>query len=39
MNDGSLYRYKDGVNGMRLGFASLNTDEIQKFMGALKECR
>ncbi|OQP58728.1 PLP-dependent aminotransferase family protein [Niastella populi] len=39
MNDGSLYRYKDDVNGIRLGFASLNTEEMQKFIGALKECR
>lgn len=39
MNDGSLYRYKDDVNGIRLGFASLNTEELQKFIGALKECR
>lgn len=39
MNDGSLYKYKDDVNGIRLGFASLNTDEMQKFIGALKESR
>lgn len=39
MNDGSLYRYKDDVNGIRLGFASLNTEEMQKFIGALRECR
>ena len=39
MNDGSLYKYKDDVNGIRLGFASLNTDEMQKFFGALKESR
>jgi GntR family transcriptional regulator / MocR family aminotransferase len=39
MNDGSLYKYKDDVNGIRLGFASLNTDEMQQFIDALKECR
>ncbi|MCK7556016.1 PLP-dependent aminotransferase family protein [Chitinophaga sedimenti] len=39
MNEGSLYRYNENVNGIRLGFASLNTAEMQKFIGALKECR
>jgi len=39
MNDGSLHKYKVDVNGIRLGFASLNKDEMQKFFGALKECR
>ncbi len=39
MNDGSLYKYKDDVNGIRLGFASLNTDEMQKFIDALNECK
>lgn len=39
MNDGSLYRYKDDINGIRLGFASLNTEEMQKFIGVLKDCR
>lgn len=36
MNDGSLYRYKHDVNGVRLGFASLNENEMQKFMETLK---
>lgn len=36
MNDGSLYRYKADVNGVRLGFASLNVQEMQDFIGALQ---
>lgn len=36
MNDGSLYRYKQDVNGVRLGFASLNPREMQRFFEALK---
>lgn len=39
MNDGSLYKYKADVNGIRIGFASLNADEMQKFMEALKASR
>jgi len=39
MNDGSIYKYKDDVNGMRLGFASLNANEMQTFSQALKEAR
>lgn len=39
MNDGSVHKYKDDVNGMRLGFASLNTDEMQRFIGALQASR
>jgi GntR family transcriptional regulator/MocR family aminotransferase len=39
MNDGSVYKYKDDVNGIRLGFASLNTDEMQKFIEALRESK
>lgn len=31
MNDGSLYRYSDTVNGIRVGFASLDDKEIEKF--------
>lgn len=36
MNDGSLYRYKADVNGIRLGFASLNAQEMQRFIEALR---
>lgn len=39
LNDGSLYRYKQDVNGLRLGFASLDPDETQKFMETLKASR
>lgn len=39
LNDGSLHRYKTDVNGIRLGFASLNTNEMQAFARALKESR
>ncbi|PWG81944.1 aminotransferase-like domain-containing protein [Pararcticibacter amylolyticus] len=31
MNEGSLYRYSPDINGARLGFASLNPDEMSKF--------
>jgi len=39
MNDGSVYRYKADVNGIRLGFASLNEDEMQRFIRALRESK
>ncbi|WP_256012201.1 PLP-dependent aminotransferase family protein [Desertivirga xinjiangensis] len=39
MNDGSLYKYSDSVNGMRLGFASLNDEEMLKFARALGEVK
>lgn len=39
MNDGSLYRYKNDVNAMRLGFASLDESEMETFAKALKESR
>lgn len=39
LNDGSIYKYKDDTNGMRLGFASLNTNEMQSFAHALKKSR
>lgn len=39
MNDGSLYKYKEDVNGIRFGFASLNEKELQTFAMALKEAR
>lgn len=39
LNDGSLHKYKESVNGIRLGFASLNTNEMQAFFQALKESR
>lgn len=39
MNDGSIYQYKADVNGMRLGFASLNSTEMQSFAKALKKSR
>lgn len=39
LNDGSLHKYKDNVNGIRLGFASLNTNEMQTFAQALKKSR
>ncbi|GAA4321131.1 hypothetical protein GCM10023149_20800 [Mucilaginibacter gynuensis] len=31
MNDGSMYRYSETVNGIRVGFASLDDEEIEKF--------
>jgi len=39
LNDGSIFRYSDQVNGVRFGFASLNTNELQTFGRALKESR
>lgn len=39
LNDGSLHKYKEDVNGVRLGFASLNTNEMQTFAQALKKSR
>lgn len=39
MNEGSIYKYKNDVNGMRLGFASLNASEMQTFAQALKASR
>lgn len=37
LNDGSLYPYRTDVNGIRLGFASLNENELQTFNQALKQ--
>lgn len=39
LNDGSIYQYKADVNGMRLGFASLNSTEMESFAQALKKSR
>lgn len=39
LNDGSIHRYKDDVNSIRLGFASLNADEMATFARALKASR
>ncbi len=39
LNEGSLHRYKDNVNGIRLGFASLNANEMETFAKALSESR
>ena len=39
MNDGSIYKYKHDVNGIRFGFASLNMSEMQSFANALKRSR
>ncbi|MEJ2880174.1 aminotransferase-like domain-containing protein [Pedobacter sp. GR22-6] len=39
MNDGSIYRYSETVNGIRLGFASLNDDEMDRFAAALAELK
>ena len=39
MNDGSVYKYSDRINGVRLGFASLNDDEMSKFIRALAEVK
>lgn len=39
MNDGSIYKYKNDVNGIRFGFASLNSNEMQFFSHALKGSR
>ncbi len=39
LNDGSIYQYKDDVNAMRLGFASLDAHEMQSFAKALKKSR
>ncbi len=39
MNDGSIYKYKNDVNGIRFGFASLNSNEMQFFLHALKGSR
>lgn len=39
LNDGSLYQYKENLNGMRLGFASLNLNEMQTFQQALQKSR
>ncbi|UYQ95004.1 PLP-dependent aminotransferase family protein [Chitinophaga horti] len=39
MNEGSIYQYNDNVNGIRVGFASLNPDEMQQFFKALKACK
>lgn len=37
MNDGSLHKYRTDVNGIRFGFASLNSNEMETFGQALKE--
>jgi len=37
MNDGSLHKYRIDVNGIRFGFASLNSNEMETFGQALKE--
>lgn len=39
MNDGSVYQYSADVNGVRLGFASLNDDEMSKFARTLAEVK
>ena len=39
MNDGSVYRYSTKINGVRLGFASLNDDEMSKFIRAMAEVK
>lgn len=39
LNDGALLKYKDDVNGIRLGFASLNANEMEAFAKALRESR
>lgn len=39
MNDGSIYKYKNDVNAIRFGFASLNSNEMQSFAHALKRSR
>lgn len=39
MNEGSLYPYKPEINGIRLGFASLNEKEMRNFTRALKESK
>ncbi len=39
MNDGSVYRYSTRINGIRLGFASLNDDEMSKFIRAMAEMK
>jgi len=39
MNDGSLYRYSDDVNGIRVGFSSLNDAEIEKFAQVLVQVK
>ncbi len=35
LNDGSIHRYNNNSNGLRLGFASLNLEEMQSFAEAL----
>lgn len=39
MNDGSLYRYSNTVNGIRVGFASLDDAEMDKFAQILAQVR
>lgn len=39
LNNGSIYQYKNDVNGIRLGFASLDSNEMQSFAQALKKSR
>ncbi|MDO3643739.1 PLP-dependent aminotransferase family protein [Mucilaginibacter sp. L3T2-6] len=39
LNDGSLYRYSDTINGIRVGFASLNDAEMEKFATALAQVK
>ncbi|TWR24425.1 PLP-dependent aminotransferase family protein [Mucilaginibacter pallidiroseus] len=37
LSDGSIYPYNSRINGVRLGFASLNPSEIAQFMQTLKD--
>ncbi|WP_285010854.1 PLP-dependent aminotransferase family protein [Pedobacter faecalis] len=37
MNDGSLHRYSNTINGIRVGFASLDSVEMEKFMHILAQ--
>ncbi|MGN6394830.1 MAG: PLP-dependent aminotransferase family protein [Mucilaginibacter sp.] len=39
MNDGSLYRYSAAINGIRVGFASLDDAEMDRFARALAEVK
>jgi GntR family transcriptional regulator/MocR family aminotransferase len=39
MNDGSLYRYSNTVNGIRVGFASLDDADMDKFAQALAQVK
>lgn len=39
MSDGATYRYSDTVNGIRVGFASLDNDEMETFAQALAQVK